>query len=130
MSGRELIYTLVDRARGRNVVVGKKMTQRFEIELGRDRRVSKDSLRFRGVDQLSVKDTVVNGFLAEAVASDNKLFLPGVPQRNSKHSVEMVNKIIAIFLIKVWDDLGVGLRDEFVAGFFQLFADLTIVVQL
>ena len=72
------------------------------------------------VEQLAVKNAVVQRFLAKSVAGEDKLFFSRVPQRDREHPVEVLDKILAVDLVKMRDDLGVGLRDEFVAFLLEI----------
>ena len=82
--------------------------------------MSEQSLWLGRVDQLAVKNAVVERLFAKTVAGEDQLFLPRVPQRDREHSVEMIDKILAVLLVKMRNDLGVGLRDELVTAFLEI----------
>src|SRR3954447_16374319 len=106
------------------------MPHRIEVELTCDRRMSEQCLWLRRIQQLALKDAVVQRLFAKAVASENEFFLSSVPQRNREHPVEMVDEIIAVFLVQMRYDLGIGLCDELVSLLFEFEAHVAIVVKL
>lgn len=105
------------------------MTQRVEVELRVYRRMRKDRFRFGRVDQLAVKNTVIQRLFAKAVAGDEKSFATRVPQRKGEHSIQMIDHRVAVSLIKMRQNFGVGLRRESMALLFELRANLAKIVK-
>ena len=89
-----------------------------------------DSFRLGRVDQLIVKNAIIKRLFAKPVAGKNEFFLSRVPESDGVHAVEVIDEIIAVLLVKVRNDLYVGLRYKLVALLFQFGADLAKVVQL
>src|SRR6476620_12231344 len=90
----------------------------------------KESLWLGGIQELAVKDAVVEWLLAESVAGEDQFFLMRVPQSDREHSIQVLYKRVAVFFIQVRDDLGVRLRDKSVAFRLELTSHAAIVVQL
>ncbi len=51
------------------------------------------------VNQLAVEDAIIQRFFAIAVACDHQTLFSRVPQRDRKHPVDMIDKIVAILLV-------------------------------
>src|SRR5687767_12069172 len=90
----------------------------------------KQRLRLGCVDQLTVENAVIKRLFAETVACEDELFLFRVPQRDREHPVYVIDKILAVNLIKMGYDLYIGLRAKLVPAFFKIRANLSKVVQL
>ena len=58
----------------------------------------------------------MEGFDAQAVAGQDQFFRLRVPEGDGEHAVEMGDEVLAVFLVKVDDDLGVGVGVETVAA--------------
>ncbi len=67
---------------------------------------------------------------AVAVAGEEKLAAPAVPDRQGEHAVEAGQRLLTPFGICGSDHLGVGLRAEAVPGPLELGAQLAEVVDL
>ncbi len=83
------------------------MPERVEIEFGLDGRMCEHRFRLRRPDQLAVKNAVIERLFAKTVAGDDQLFRTRVPERDREHPVEMIDKSVAIFLVKMRKDLSV-----------------------
>src|SRR5215213_10095732 len=106
------------------------MPERVEIQFDFYRRMSEQGLRLGSIDQLVVENTVIERLFAEAIACEDELFLLRVPQGDREHPVDVIHKIVTVDLIKMRNDLNIGLSAKFVPAFFQIGADLAKVVQL
>src|SRR5690606_29551568 len=81
-------------------------------------------------DELAAEGAVVERLFAKAVAGDDELFAARVPERKGVHAVDVLEQGVAVFLVEMREDLGVGLGGELVAFCLELRADLAVVVQL
>src|SRR5262249_28498247 len=73
---------------------------------------------------------VVQRLYAEPIARYKQRIVARVPDRKRKHAIEAMKALVAPFEIGIDDDLGVGVRSEFVTAIFQLGADASEVVDL
>src|SRR5258708_5994540 len=92
--------------------------------------MSKERFWLGRVDQLAVENAIIHWLFAVTVAGDDEPLSSCIPQRDREHPIDMIDKIVAVFLIKMRDDLGVGLRNELVPAFFEGLAALAIIVKL
>ena len=66
---------------------------------------------------------------AQSIARQNEAPPPRIPQREGKHPVQMVQKVEAMFLVKMYEHLGIGvISGEMVAGVSQDVAQLNMIV--
>ena len=49
---------------------------------------------------------------------------------NGEHPVEMIDEVVAVFVVKMRQDLGVGLCVKFMAAFFEIGSHLAVIVEL
>ena len=92
--------------------------------------MGKQCFRLGGPEQFAAKRPVIQGLFAKTVAGDDELFSPCVPERERVHPVEVIHEVLAVLFVKVRQYLGVGLGNELVTTFFEVGADLAVVIQL
>src|SRR5437588_12747858 len=86
--------------------------------------------RLRRIEELAVEYTVVERFFAKTIAGKDQLFPARVPKRDREHSVQSIDKSLAVFLVKMRDDLGIGRGGEAVSFLLEIATDLAVVVEL
>src|ERR1041385_5739049 len=131
MSRRQLVYVLKDRERIGNVAEREIRVERFEVDLALHVRVLKQRLDLGAENERAAgRDRVVNGLLADAIARDEDLALFVVPDRERKHTAQVVYASRAILFVSVNDCFGVGVGLERVAAFFEFGSQLLETINL
>src|SRR4029078_13216305 len=82
----------VNRHRRRDVIEREVMPQGIEVKFSVDRRMSKYRLGLGRVDQLAVKNAVVQRLFAKTVTGKDQLFCSRIPQSDREHSVDVLDK--------------------------------------
>ena len=79
MRGGQFVNTFIDRHRRRNVVERNVVSQRVQVDLGLNGRVSKYRFRLGCIYQFAVEHAVIKRLFAKPVAGNDEFFLPRVP---------------------------------------------------
>ena len=90
--------------------------------------MDEERLQLGGEEKRLRLSRVVQGLLAEAIASQEQLMLPAVPERKGEHAFETVEAGRPFVLVGVQDDLGVGARREDVIPPTELVAKFVSVI--
>ena len=91
---------------------------------------SRSGLQLRAETEPSAALGVVERLDAQAVAREQELPLPRVPEREGEHAAQPLDAARPELLVEVHDDLGVGRRREAVAARHELAPQLAVVVDL
>src|SRR4051794_39943051 len=92
--------------------------------------MSQQNFRLRSEEQRVVEYAPVKGLLSEEIARDQQTASAAIPQSEGKHAVELADHSVAVFFIQVRQDFGVGSAAKCVSTFFELRAQLAVVVDL
>src|SRR5499433_1518322 len=106
------------------------MMNRFVIDFTIYRRMSQQRGKFRSKNQFFICVRVEKRFLAHAVAGQEKRFVALVPDCEREHSAQVLWAFRAVLVVSVNYRFGVAVSVKSVTERFQLFAELTIVVNL
>src|SRR5271165_2849843 len=90
--------------------------------------ISKDRLDFRAKTDEFVGQVVVERLYANAVSREEKRFLSLVPNRETKHASQSFNAALAILLIEMDDDLGIGICFESMPFAQEFLAERLVVI--
>lgn len=130
LAGRQASDAFDQRTRRDDAAVGEHLPQRVDIGHARDESRSEDRLGLGAEHQRAAGDRVVHRLDADAVADQQQLVRPRVPQRDREHPAQRVDEPVAALLVEVDDDFGVRSRPEAVAARRQVRAQRRVVVDL
>src|SRR2546426_5067784 len=86
------------------------------------------NLRLRSEQQCVAEDTPVERLLAKAITCYKKSAPFRIPQSKRKHSVHVLDHLLAVLFIKMRQHFRVRRASERVATFFQVLSELAIIV--
>src|SRR5215813_11764262 len=109
MSGRQLLNSYIHRVRTRDIAKCQVLCQRAVIELRPYSWICQDRFDLRAEQQALPIKPIIEGLDTQAVASDKQIPIAPVPNREGKHSAQMLNAILTIFFVKMDDGFGIAL---------------------
>ena len=90
----------------------------------------KDGFDLRTEEEASSIPVVIQRLLAKAVPRSQEALTFSVPQCEDKHTSEMLDTIIAIFLVGMYDRLCIAFRGEVMTARLQFSRKLTVIIDL
>src|SRR5437762_7562098 len=88
------------------------------------------AFQFRGKQNLTVALVKIQRLFAHPVTRQNQTLAIIVPERKSKHSAQVIDKIRLVFLVKMQNDFAVRLASKFVPRSFQAVSEFDVVINL
>ena len=79
---------------------------------------------------MSIYERVKQWFFSDAIAGEKQFLIPFVPDRKRKHAAKVFRAVSAVLIVGMNDRFGVAVGIKGVAEFFELLAELEIVVDL
>ena len=131
--GRKLVDPLEEGARAGDETQGQVLVERAQVELRPGRlgaAAGEDRLDLGGEEEAPAVETPVQGLLAEAVARQQELAAPHVPDGKGEHAAQLVDHALAAVLVEMENDLGVAAGLEEMAAADELAPQLAVVVDL
>src|SRR6185312_12949664 len=111
-SRRQFPYSLIHGVGRRREAIAEKQIESAGIHLRCLTRSRKHWPNLRPKVHRTFGNLVINELDAEWIAGDDQALLPGVPDRQSKHSIQMIQNIVTPLLISVNNDFCVARRPE------------------
>jgi len=104
---------------------------RVHIDLPRDRRMLQNSPKLRAKDQIAIwLVRIEQRLFADAVASEKEVFFRLIPDSKSKHTAEVLQTALAVFIVKTQNDLGIGFCVKFMPACLKIFPEILIIIDL
>src|SRR5687767_4583607 len=131
MTRRQLVYAAKDRQRIGNVAEREIRVDRFQADLGLHVRMFEQRLDLRAENERPAgRDGVVERFFPDAIARYVNFAPLVVPDRERKHSAQVVRASWSILLVSMNDRFRVGIGFESVTAFFEFGSEFLKVVDL
>ena len=111
-----------------DVLQGDEIRQSMGLDISGSTRDLKQRLNLTGKCQLPLMHSINQGLLPHAVPGQKQRPPPVIPNREGKHSAQMIDAVIAPFLVGMHDALGIGCRPKLMSPLFELGFQLPIVV--
>ena len=127
---RQLRESAKDRARVWHVLQRQVVVESSWIDLPLDSRHLQQAFQFAGEQQAIRFAAIIERFLAQPVAGDDKPALPGIPNRQREHAVEVFQKAEPFVFVEMDNCFGVAAGAKSVAGALQPLSQLAVVVDL
>jgi hypothetical protein len=103
---------------------------RSEVEVAWNAAIRHQRAQLRGETDCAVSQRVEQGLLADAIAGEQQLATPPIPDREREHPVQTADTVNAELLVQVHDHLGVAVGGKAVAPAYEVCAQLPEVVDL
>src|SRR5258705_7288465 len=120
MCGGELVDALINRKRRGHVIEREVLTQGLQIQRRTDSRVRQQDLWFRCEQERVVKDPPVERLLTKAIARHKQSPALRVPQSKREHAIEVLDHVLAVFLVKMRQDFGIRRTAKSVAALLEV----------
>src|ERR1041385_614131 len=127
---RKFVDSLVDRKRRGHVVERQVLSQSLKIEARSDGRMGQQDFRLGREYQRAVENAPVKWLLSKTIARDKESTSAAVPKREGKHAVELADHSVAVLFVQMRQHFGVRSATKLVTAFFEIGAQLAIVVDL
>ena len=128
MRGRKLFDIQKNGVLAGHVLERNHVVQRKRVEAAAHGRVQEQGLDFRGEEKAALGASIVQGFLAHAVAGHKQAPAGRIPHGQRVHAAQLAHEVLAIGFVGMGDDLGVGVGLECVAAALQVAAQTLEII--